>query len=108
ETEELLLVGASERYYEIARCFRDEDSRADRGPEFTQIDIEMSFVDQEDILELFEGMLLDVVPKVGPERRILTTPFPRLTFQESMARCGTDKPDMRWGDTIVDLTEQFG
>jgi aspartyl-tRNA synthetase len=101
------MVGGIERYYQIARCLRDEDARADRGPEFTQIDIEMSFIDQEDILELYESMLLTVVPKVAPERRFLKTPFPRLTFQQAMDLYGSDKPDMRWGDTIVDLTDVF-
>jgi aspartyl-tRNA synthetase len=97
-----------ERYYQIARCFRDEDPRADRAPEFTQIDLEMSFVDQEDVLELWERLSIHVAETLAPKKRILARPFPRLTFQEAMDRYGTDKPDLRFGLPITDLTDSFG
>src|SRR5207244_540933 len=104
QLKQLLMVAGVGRYFQIARCFPDEDWRADRQPEFTQLDLEMSFVEREDVLQLIEGLLIDLVPAVS-ERRILTTPFPRLTYEESMARYGTDKPDIRFGMEITDLAE---
>jgi len=102
--KQLLMVAGMERYYQIARCYRDEDFRADRQPEFTQLDVEMSFVDQDDVLALSEEILVALWALVGVE---LETPFPRLTYAESMARFGTDKPDLRMGQELVDCTEFF-
>ena len=102
--KQLLMVAGMERYYQIARCYRDEDFRADRQPEFTQLDVEMSFVDQDDVLALSEEVLVALWALVGVE---LTTPFPRMTYAESMARFGTDKPDLRMGQELVDCTEFF-
>ena len=102
--KQLLMVAGMERYYQIARCYRDEDFRADRQPEFTQLDVEMSFVDQDDVLTLSEEVLVALWALVGVE---LTTPFPRMTYAESMARFGTDKPDLRMGQELVDCTEFF-
>ncbi len=102
--KQLLMVAGMERYYQIARCYRDEDFRADRQPEFTQLDVEMSFVDQDDVLALSEEVLVALWALVGVE---LTTPFPRMTYAESMARFGTDKPDLRMGQELVECTEYF-
>jgi aspartyl-tRNA synthetase len=102
--KQLLMVAGMERYYQIARCYRDEDFRADRQPEFTQLDVEMSFVDQDDVLALSEEILVALWALVGVD---LETPFPRLTYAESMARFGTDKPDLRMGQELVDCTEFF-
>jgi len=102
--KQLLMVAGMERYYQIARCYRDEDFRADRQPEFTQLDVEMSFVDQDDVLALSEEVLVALWALVGVQ---LTTPFPRMTYAESMARYGTDKPDLRMGQELVDCTEFF-
>jgi aspartyl-tRNA synthetase len=102
--KQLLMVAGMERYYQIARCYRDEDFRADRQPEFTQLDVEMSFVDQDDVLALSEEVLVALWALVGVE---LETPFPRITYAESMARFGTDKPDLRMGQELVDCTEFF-
>ncbi len=104
QLKQLLMVAGFGRYFQIARCFRDEDLRADRQPEFTQLDLEMSFVEREDILQLIEGLLIALVPAVG-DKQILSVPFPRLTYAESKAKYGNDKPDLRFGMEITDLSE---
>lgn len=93
--KQLLMVGGVERYFQIARCFRDEDLRGDRQPEFTQVDIEASFVEREDILQLIENMFVEVVKKVAPEKKFTALPFPRISYAEAMSKYGNDKPDMR-------------
>ena len=105
QLKQLLMVSGMDKYFQIARCFRDEDSRGDRQPEFTQMDLEMSFVQEEDVISLNEEVLTLLLKELVPEKKILTTPFPRLTWQEAMSRFGTDKPDMRFGMEIRDVTE---
>ena len=102
--KQLLMVAGMERYYQIARCYRDEDFRADRQPEFTQLDIEMSFVNQDDIIELGEQIVTALWKLIGVE---LTTPLPRLTFADAMNRYGSDKPDLRFDLEIHELTDVF-
>jgi aspartyl-tRNA synthetase len=102
--KQLLMVAGMERYYQIARCYRDEDFRADRQPEFTQLDVEMSFVDQDDVLALSEEILVALWRLVGYE---ISTPIPRLTYADAMARYGSDKPDLRMGQELVDCTAYF-
>jgi aspartyl-tRNA synthetase len=104
QLKQLLMVSGFDRYYQIARCFRDEDLRADRQLEFTQLDLEMSFVDEEDILNLIEELFIELTEAVT-NKRIQQKPFPRLTYHESIARYGNDKPDLRFGLELVDLTE---
>jgi aspartyl-tRNA synthetase len=93
--KQLLMVGGIEKYFQIARCFRDEDTRGDRQPEFTQLDMEMSFVEQEDILRLNEELLIEIVKKLAPNKKIQQVPFPRFTYKEVMEKYKTDRPDVR-------------
>jgi aspartyl-tRNA synthetase len=102
--KQLLMVAGMERYYQIARCYRDEDFRADRQPEFTQLDIEMSFVEQDDVIALTEEVLVALWALVGHE---VPTPLPRMTYADAMARFGSDKPDLRMGQELVDCTAYF-
>jgi aspartyl-tRNA synthetase len=93
--KQLLMVAGVEKYYQIARCYRDEDARGDRQPEFTQLDLEMSFVDREDILNVVENMVIKMVEEVVPDKKLTFKPFKRITYAESMEKYGTDKPDLR-------------
>ena len=93
--KQLLMVAGVEKYFQIARCFRDEDTRGDRQPEFTQLDMEMSFVAQEDVMALNEELLIALVKAVAPEKKIQEIPFPRITYKEAMEKYGTDRPDLR-------------
>ncbi|NNU28715.1 aspartate--tRNA ligase [Isoptericola sediminis] len=102
--KQLLMVGGLERYYQIARCYRDEDFRADRQPEFTQLDVEMSFVEQDDVIALTEELLAEIWQLVDVE---VPRPFERITFADAMRLYGTDKPDLRFGNPLVELTEYF-
>jgi aspartyl-tRNA synthetase len=101
--KQLLMVGGLERYYQIARCFRDEEQRADRQPDFTQLDLEMSFVDVEDVIEVNELLLARVFERLG--RGPLELPLPRISYDDAIARYGTDRPDTRFGLELVDLTD---
>ena len=93
--KQLLMASGVERYFQIARCFRDEDTRGDRQPEFTQMDLEVSFVDREDVMQLNEELLVHLVETLFPEKHITQRPFPRLTYKEAMEKYGTDRPDLR-------------
>ena len=102
--KQILMVGGFERYYQIARCFRDEDLRADRQPEFTQLDMELSFVEEEDVMTLVDGMVKTVFAAAGVE---VKTPLERLHFDDVLLRYGTDRPDRRIGMEIADLADAF-
>lgn len=93
--KQLLMAGGFERYFQIAKCMRDEDGRGDRQPEFTQLDLEMSFVEREDVMRVNEALLIDIVKKLFPEKRIQQVPFPRMSYKEAMEKYGNDRPDIR-------------
>src|SRR3989337_770768 len=103
QLKQLLMVAGMDKYFQIARCFRDEDLRGDRQPEFTQLDLEMSFVDEATVMAFVERMAIEVSRAGAPERPLLATPFPRFTYAEAMERFGSDKPDLRFGMELVDL-----
>lgn len=108
QLKQLLMVAGIERYFQIARCFRDEDQRGDRQPEFTQLDMEISFVEREDVMQLAEDLFTRLVAEVVPHKRLLASPFPRLTYHEAMARFGKDNPDIRFGMELKDITDLAG
>jgi aspartyl-tRNA synthetase len=101
--KQLLMVGGFERYFQFARCMRDEDSRGDRQPEFTQLDMELSFVDEEDVMNLNEQLLIALVTKFYPEKKLQQVPFPRMTYHEAMEKHGNDRPDIRSDKTDPNL-----
>ena len=103
QLKQLLMVAGIDRYFQIARCFRDEDLRGDRQPEFTQLDLEMSFVDEDSVMGFVEAMVIEVSEATTPDRPIQTVPFPRFTYDEALERFGSDKPDIRFGMELVDL-----
>ncbi len=103
QLKQLLMVAGIDRYFQIARCYRDEDLRGDRQPEFTQLDLEMSFVDEATVMAFVESVAIEVSRATVPDRPILETPFPVLTFEEALERYGSDKPDIRFGMELVDL-----
>ena len=98
QLKQLLMVAGMDRYFQIARCFRDEDLRGDRQPEFTQLDLEMSFVDEQRVMDFVEAMIVEVSRAVVPDRPIQQIPFPRIDYHDAMERFGSDKPDIRFGD----------
>jgi aspartyl-tRNA synthetase len=103
QLKQLLMVAGIDRYFQIARCYRDEDLRGDRQPEFTQLDLEMSFIDEDAVMGFIESMVIDVSRATRPDRPIAQVPFPRFTYDEVMERYGSDKPDVRFGMELVDL-----
>jgi len=107
QLKQLLMVAGLDRYFQIARCFRDEDQRGDRQPEFTQLDLEMSFVERDDVLDLVEGLYNAMIPAVAPRKKVLAQPWPKISYAEALDRFGTDKPDMRFGMELHDVTEVF-
>jgi len=108
QLKQMLMVAGMERYFQIARCFRDEDLRGDRQPEFTQLDLEMSFVEREDIMSLIEGMFTEMVAEVVPQKRLMASPWPRLKYREAMDRFGKDNPDLRYGMELQNITDLAG
>jgi aspartyl-tRNA synthetase len=108
QLKQLLMVAGLDRYFQIARCFRDEDLRGDRQPEFTQLDLEMSFVDEQRVMDFVEAMIIEVSRAVVPDRPIQQLPFPRIDYQEAIERFGSDKPDLRFDMELVDLVPALG
>ncbi|HMN15103.1 MAG TPA: aspartate--tRNA ligase, partial [Bellilinea sp.] len=107
QLKQLLMVAGMDRYYQIARCFRDEDLRGDRQPEFTQLDLEMSFVHRDDVLAMVEGLFTEMLPKVAPHKKLLSSPWPKLTYTEALDRYGSDKPDLRFEMELINLSNLF-
>ncbi len=107
QLKQLLQVAGIERYFQIARCFRDEDLRGDRQPEFTQLDLEMSFVHRDDVLTLVEDLFTAMIPAVAPQKKLLSSPWPKLTYEEAVNRFGSDKPDLRFAMELADVSDIF-
>jgi aspartyl-tRNA synthetase len=107
QLKQLLMVAGMDRYFQIARCFRDEDLRGDRQPEFTQLDLEMSFVQRDDVLALVEQLYTEMIPTVAPNKKLLSSPWPKLSYRESMEKYGSDKPDLRFGMELIDVSDIF-
>jgi len=107
QLKQLLMVAGMDRYFQIARCFRDEDQRGDRQPEFTQLDLEMSFVQRDDVLAMTEGLFTALIPAVTPHKRILSSPWPMLSYTEALEKYGSDKPDLRFGMQLMDVSDIF-
>ncbi|MCY3917791.1 MAG: aspartate--tRNA ligase [Chloroflexi bacterium] len=108
QLKQLLMVGGFERYFQIARCFRDEDLRGDRQPEFTQLDLEMSFVEREDVMRLMEKLATAIVKSVTPEKRLIAEPLPRIRYQDALEQYGTDRPDIRFDLRSIDISDIAG
>ncbi len=108
QLKQLLMVAGFERYFQIARCFRDEDLRGDRQPEFTQLDLEMSFVEREDVMALMEDLAIAIVKAVTPQKTLLAAPFPRLKYQDALEQYGTDRPDIRFDLRAIDISHIAG
>ena len=108
QLKQLLMVGGFERYFQIARCFRDEDLRGDRQPEFTQLDLEMSFVEREDVMRLMEKLAIAIVKNVTPEKRLIAEPLPRIRYQDALEQYGTDRPDIRFDLRAIDISDIAG
>ena len=107
QLKQLLMVAGMDRYFQIARCFRDEDLRGDRQPEFTQLDLEMSFVQRDDVLALVEQLYTEMIPAVTPHKKLLSSPWPRFSYREVVEKYGSDKPDLRFGMELIDVSESF-
>ncbi|HNQ94737.1 MAG TPA: aspartate--tRNA ligase [Anaerolineales bacterium] len=107
QLKQLLMVAGMDKYFQIARCFRDEDLRGDRQPEFTQLDLEMSFVHRDDVLALVEGLYTAMLPAVAPNKKLLSSPWPKFSHHEVVEKYGTDKPDLRFGMELIDVSEIF-
>jgi len=107
QLKQLLMVAGMDKYFQIARCFRDEDLRGDRQPEFTQLDLEMSFVHRDDVLALVEGLFTEMIPAVAPNKKLLSSPWPKFSHHEVVEKYGTDKPDLRFGMELVDVSDVF-
>ena len=105
QLKQLLMIGGFDRYFQVARCFRDEDQRGDRQPEFTQFEIEMSFAEQEDVIQIMEGCFIAFTKKICPGKRMPDLPFPRMTYRDALERYGSDKPDLRFGLEFIDVSE---
>jgi len=105
QLKQMLMVAGMERYFQIARCFRDEDQRGDRQPEFTQLDLEMSFVEREDVMDLIEDLYTKLVAEITPEKQVYQRPWPRLTYREALDRFGKDNPDIRFGMELKDISD---
>ncbi|HLA06133.1 MAG TPA: aspartate--tRNA ligase [Anaerolineales bacterium] len=107
QLKQLLMVAGMDKYFQIARCFRDEDLRGDRQPEFTQLDLEMSYVHRDDVLGLVEGLFTKMIPTVAPHKKLLSSPWPKFSYHEVMEKYGTDKPDLRFGLELIDVSDVF-